>query len=127
MLHLAYLYSFAAVGLYLLQGLVNKIVLSEAELRTFDKEHLSQTDGYRVYSWGLGIGTVILIALWWTVDFMSTNPLVFLTLSLVIAFKGYMERKYIPHTRKHIASWIVGGFGAAVTLLFFTLWLIYFR
>ncbi|MEJ8304720.1 DUF4181 domain-containing protein [Saccharibacillus sacchari] len=127
MLHLAYLYGFAAVGLYLMQALVEKIVLSEAELRTFKTEHLSQTDGYRVYSWGLGIGVFVLIVLWWTVDFMSTNPLVFLTLSLVMAFRGYMERKYIPHTRKHVVSWIVGGLSAAIALLFFLLWLIYFQ
>lgn len=127
MTHLVYLYGAAAIGIYLIQLLANKLVLNEAELQTFQKEHLSQTDGYRVYSWGLGIGVVILIALWLTVDFMSTNPLVFLTLSLVIGFRGYMERKYIPHTRKHVVSWSISGASAAVTLIFFILWLIYFR
>lgn len=127
MTHLVYLYSAAAIGIYLIQLLANKLVLNEAELQTFKKEHLSQTDGYRVYCWGLGIGLVILIALWLTIDFMSTNPLVFLTLSLVLGFRGYMERKYIPYTRKHIVSWSISGASAAITLIFFILRSIYFR
>lgn len=127
MLYIAYLYAFAAVGLLLTERLATKLVLNEEELSTFKKEHLSQTDGYRLYVWGIGVGAAILIVLWLLNDFTTVSPLIFVVMTLTCAFRAYLEKKYIPHTRKHRVSWITAAAAAVISVIFAVVWFVYFK
>ncbi|OWR31546.1 hypothetical protein CDO73_07425 [Saccharibacillus sp. O23] len=129
MLHIVYLYAFAVMGLLLTERLATKLilVLNDEELSTFKKEHLSQTDGYRVYCWGIGIGAAVLTVLWLLNDLTSVSPLIFVVTTLVCAFRAHLEKKYIPHTRKHRVSWITAAAAAAISCIFFAIWLVYFK
>ncbi|OWA37191.1 hypothetical protein B9G55_03745 [Saccharibacillus sp. O16] len=127
MSYIAYLYAYAAVGLFLVHGMAQKRVLNEEELRSSKKEYLSQTEGYRVYGWGLGIGGAVAALLWLMDDFMTVSPLFFILLTLIFAFRAYMEQKYIPHTRKHRVSWITAAAGTVISIIFFIIWIVYFR
>ncbi len=127
MLHIAYLYAFAAVGLLLTERLATKLVLNEEELSTFKKEHLSQTDGYRLYAWSAGAGAAILIVLWLLNGFTTVSPLIFVVMTLTCAFRAYLEKKYIPHTRKHRVSWITAAAAAVISAIFVVVWFVYFK